>query len=87
MTQHYSDPSRAHDKWSLPDIETFRVTRETRKEYGMAGEDGEPLRCGWYWQMCMPGCLPDSDPFGPFRSEAAALKDARESMETMGDDQ
>ena len=77
MTQHYSDPSRAqHDKWSLPDIETFRVTRVTRKEYGMASE----LRCGWYWQVCMPGCLPDSDPNGPFRSEAAALKDARESM-------
>lgn len=38
-------------------------------------EDG----AGWYWWNCFPGCLPDSDPSGPFDSEAAALADARES--------
>lgn len=26
MGQHYSDPSRANDTWSLPDIETFQLT-------------------------------------------------------------
>lgn len=33
---------------------------------------------GWYWQACFPGCLPDSEPSGPFASEAEALEDARD---------
>ena len=33
---------------------------------------------GWYWQSCFPGCLPDSDPIGPFATEAEALADAQE---------
>ena len=28
MGQHYSDPSRADDKWALPDVETFQMTAE-----------------------------------------------------------
>lgn len=30
----------------------------------------------WYW-YCFPGCLPDSDPVGPFDTEAEALADAQ----------
>jgi len=37
-----------------------------------------PLKAtAWYWQPCFPGCLPDSDPIGPFASEADALADAQ----------
>lgn len=31
---------------------------------------------GWYWHACFPGCLPDSDPNGPFDTEDAACDDA-----------
>lgn len=46
---------------------------------GEAGEDGDgdPMPAGWYWQACFPGCLPDSDPFGPFKSEGLAIAAAR----------
>ena len=40
--------------------------------------DTEPA---WYWWACFPGCLPDSDPSGPFATEAEALADAREGLE------
>jgi hypothetical protein len=33
---------------------------------------------GWYWWACFPGCMPDSDPIGPFETEAEALADAQE---------
>jgi hypothetical protein len=33
--------------------------------------------CGYYWQSCFPGCLPDGDPVGPFETEAEALADAQ----------
>lgn len=36
---------------------------------------------GWYWQACLPGCLPDGDPVGPFKTEAEALADAQRDAE------
>lgn len=36
---------------------------------------------GWYYRSCFPGCLPDSEPIGPFASEEEALEDARRGLE------
>ena len=33
---------------------------------------------GYYWWSCFPGCLPDSDPVGPFKTESDAITDATE---------
>jgi hypothetical protein len=30
---------------------------------------------GYYWWSCCPGCLPDSDPNGPFLTELSASED------------
>ena len=27
---------------------------------------------GWYWWSCQPGCIPDSEPYGPFETEQEA---------------
>lgn len=75
MAQHYSNPARASNPHALPDVETFLV-RDSRDH--VIGEDGEPLAAGWYWQACFPGCLPDSEPVGPFDTEDAALADAQD---------
>lgn len=32
---------------------------------------------GWYYWSCFPGCLPDSDPIGPFLTSADAYHDAQ----------
>ena len=32
----------------------------------------------WYYWNCFNGCLPDSDPFGPFESEESAIEAAQE---------
>ncbi len=85
MTQQYSDPRREDDPYALPDVETFEVD-----ERGYVG--GEPFALphepgdeamglaepGWYWWPCFPGCMPDSDPVGPFATEEEALADAQE---------
>jgi hypothetical protein len=31
---------------------------------------------GWYWWACFPGCLPDGDAIGPFKSARAAYQNA-----------
>ena len=38
-------------------------------------------RVGFWWWTCLPGCLPDSDAFGPFATYDAALADAREQYD------
>lgn len=32
---------------------------------------------GWFYWFCFPGCLPDSEPFGPFNSANEAKADAQ----------
>lgn len=45
---------------------------------GAADEPDPDLLVGkWVWWNCQPGCLPDSDPFGPFETETEAEADAR----------
>lgn len=33
---------------------------------------------GWFFDYCLPGCLPDSQPFGPYESRDAAITAARD---------
>ena len=75
--QAYSDPRRESDPHALPDLEVFEVTeRDFRR-----GDYPESAGPGYYWQACSPGCLPDSDPIGPFATKAEALADARAEEE------
>lgn len=84
--QAYSDPSRESDPHALPDVEVFHVgpggwtADEVRGDYESAS--GEELEPGWYYWFCFPGCLPDSEPIGPFETEDEALADAREGNES-----
>ena len=79
MMRAYSDPSREGEKWALPDVEIFHLGEHPRalairEEFGA---EGEPLPSGWYWWTCIPGCMPDSEPFGPFPSAEAAKEAAQ----------
>jgi hypothetical protein len=33
---------------------------------------------GWFYWYCFPGCMPDSEPMGPYPTRDEALKAARE---------
>jgi hypothetical protein len=39
----------------------------------------EGITGGWYYWYCLPGCLPDSDPIGPFESWEEAKRAAQEN--------
>ena len=108
MSQHYSDESRADDKWSLPDVEVFEMTaREIaerdddliyeymkRHEFRLASMNSrtrdamfdtmieeQGIKGGWGYWYCFPGCMPDSDIFGPFATRAEAIEDMQENAE------
>jgi hypothetical protein len=72
MSQEYSNPARENAPYALPDIEVFHSDDYPPED------DAEALAEGYYWWSCFPGCLPDSEPMGPFDSEAEALADAQE---------
>lgn len=72
--QAYSCRAREADTHALPDLEVFYSTDEC--SHGEA--ECACMEPGWYWWPCFPGCLPDSDPVGPFTTEAEALADAQD---------
>lgn len=96
MSRFYSDDSREDDPWSLPDVEVFYLTAgdflAASSDTWMADliadagetEDDRADRAlelsGWYYWFCFPGCLPDSDAIGPFKTEAEAIEDARSNV-------
>lgn len=67
--RYYSNPKRESDPHSLPDIEVFHED--------ILNDEDQVCETGWYWWPCLPGCLPDSEPHGPFATELEALTDAR----------
>lgn len=105
--QAYSNPKRANDPYSLPDVEVFHVSAdefisseedsvfhdmymqaledtpdlsEEGKPYDRENQAAQDL-AGFYHWACFPGCLPDSDPIGPFESEQDAIKAAQEDSD------
>lgn len=84
--QTYSDPRRESDPYALPDVEVFEVWTDPdgKRHNDFESEDvDDDWECedGWYWWSCFPGCLPDSEPVGPFDTEDEALADARDGYE------
>lgn len=89
MSQHYSDPKRADDVHSLPNVEVFYLDSNDCNQIQIDNscdcvgdcdcDNPEMLWPGWYWHACFPGCLPDSEPNGPFATEQEALADAQEN--------
>jgi hypothetical protein len=73
----YSDPSRAEQPHALPDVEVFYLSRATIRREQWLDPNSEPYTEGYYYWFCLPGCLPDSVPSGPFDTEEAALGDAQ----------
>ena len=83
MTQIYSNPKRENEPHALPDVEVFYMSDDEIESYGhdsiwFCPDDGFTyMPGGWYYWPCLPGCLPDGDPIGPFESEQAAIDDAQ----------
>ena len=80
--QAYSNPARATDPHALPDVEIFHVdiiTLLDKKSGFFEMSKNWPANkvnelVGYYYWYCLPGCLPDSEPEGPFETVERALE-------------
>ncbi len=91
--RHYLDTARESDTYSLPDMETFYMSQQDFLRSGYDTWMNERLKeeivdvgntmqaaadlSGWYYWFCFPGCLPDSEASGPYKTEEEALVWAR----------
>lgn len=58
-------------------IEVFYAGGDIVDLWNESAPEEEEYREGYYWWACFPGCLPDSDPIGPFETREEALEDIR----------
>ena len=72
--QIYSDPKREKEEHALPNVEVFFYT-DYNHDVRCLGYDLEP---GYYYWDCFPGCMPDSEPWGPYETEQKAIEAAQE---------
>lgn len=73
--QTYSDSSRERNPNTLPNVEVFYINELDAG--AMSNGISELFTAGYYYWFCFPGCLPDSQPIGPFSTEEDAIKDAQ----------
>ena len=78
--QAYSNPAREEDPHALPNVEVFYLTSE-EAEFCFREADCDIPEAGYFYVFSFPGCLPDSEPVGPFKTADEALRAAREECE------
>lgn len=53
--------------------EVFYVDRRMKRDWNDNREpDSNTYLVGWYYWCCFPGCLPEGQPIGPYKSRYAA---------------
>lgn len=82
MSQQYSNPRGESDPWTLPDVEVF-YARDGELE---RDNEGDISLAGWYYWYCFPGCMPDSEPYGPFDTEQDAVNALREANDDLDEE-
>jgi len=79
----YSNLEREGETYSLPDVEVFYSHKrdQTPDTVFWNEDDKEPMGTGYYYWFCFPGCMPESSPFGPFKTEKEAIEEMRNNLE------
>lgn len=78
--------SKLHRKSEFRNLEVFELNyTETETEHGETELDlngGDDT--AWFYWVSLPGCLPESEPFGPFSTMKAALDHAEQLFSDEG---
>jgi hypothetical protein len=83
-TRYYPAKSELLARCKSNNVECFHVDAgearrnraEQKKLPAYAADAPHLTNSGWYYWTCLPGCLPDSGPFGPYASPLAVLRAA-----------
>lgn len=75
------DEDLIHEYMKRREFRLAAMNSRDREKMFDAMIDAEGITGGWYYWYCFPGCIPDSEPFGPYENRAAALQAARENAD------
>ena len=75
------DEDLIYEYMQRPEFRLAAMNSRARERMLDAIVEEQGITGGWYWWTCLPGCLPDSEPIGPFDTEAEALADAQQDCE------
>jgi len=74
-----SNEELIHEYMRKPEFRLASMNSKTREAMFDAMIEEEGIEGGWFWWTCLPGCLPDSCAFGPFKTREDALADAMDN--------
>jgi hypothetical protein len=74
-----------YDYMKRPEFRLASMNTRTRDKMIETMIEELEIKGGWCWYYCMPGCMPDSGPYGPFTTRAEAIADmyAQQDWSTM----
>lgn len=72
------DEDLIHEYLKRHEFRLASMNGRTREAMFDAMIEEEGITGGWFYWYCFPGCLPDSEPMGPYASYQEALDSARE---------
>lgn len=75
------DEDMVRDYMRKHEFRLAAMNSRTRESMFDSMVENEGITGGWFYWFCFPGCMPESSPFGPYESHAAAVKAAQEHDE------
>lgn len=75
------DEDTIHEYMRRPEFKLAAMNSQVRARMIDAIVYEQELTGGWFWWSCFPGCMPDSEPMGPFKTYGEARDDAQEGAE------
>jgi len=71
------DEDMVHDYMKRREFRLAGFNSRDRGRMLDAMVEEEGIEGGWFYWYCFPGCMPDSEPVGPFKTRDEALQAAR----------
>jgi len=72
------DEDTIYEYMRRPEYRLANMNGRVRERMLDAIVEEQGITGGWFFWYCLPGCLPDSAPYGPYATEEDAIKAAQE---------
>lgn len=76
------DEDTVYEYGKRPEFRMCGICSKTREAMFDAMIEELSITGGWFYQYCFPGCMPDSDPVGPFATAAEATQAAQDEVQS-----
>lgn len=76
------DEDRIYEYMKRREFRLASMSNKDREKMFEAMIEEEGIKGGWFYWYCLPGCLPDSSPIGPYKTWQEAKQAAQEEAQS-----